>query len=74
MLRFLGIRLLQAIPVLLIMSMITFMIIQAPPGDYGDFIKSNIPPMFATQLDRLMQGGGSAPSGGGGILGGLFGG
>ena len=39
-----------------------------------DFIKSKIPPMFATQLDRLMQGGGSAPSGGGGILGGLFGG
>ena len=42
MLRFLGIRLLQAIPVLLVMSMITFMIIQAPPGDYGDFIKSNM--------------------------------
>ena len=42
MLRFLGIRLLQAIPVLLVMSMITFMIIQAPPGDYGDFIKSNL--------------------------------
>jgi len=42
MLRFLGVRLLQAIPVLLVMSMITFMIIQAPPGDYGDFIKSNM--------------------------------
>jgi peptide/nickel transport system permease protein len=42
MLRFLGIRLLQAIPVLLVMSVITFMIIQAPPGDYADFIKSNM--------------------------------
>ena len=42
MLRFLGVRLLQAIPVLLVMSMITFAIIQAPPGDYGDFIKSNM--------------------------------
>jgi len=42
MLRFLGIRLLQSIPVLLIMSMITFAIIQAPPGDYADFIRSNM--------------------------------
>lgn len=42
MLRFLSIRLLQAIPVLLIMSMITFAIIQAPPGDYGDFIRTNM--------------------------------
>ncbi len=42
MLRFLGVRLLQAIPVLLVMAIITFAIIQAPPGDYGDFIKSNM--------------------------------
>jgi peptide/nickel transport system permease protein len=42
MLRFLTFRVLQAIPVLLIMSVITFIIIQAPPGDYGDFIKSNM--------------------------------
>ena len=42
MLRFLSFRLLQAIPVLLIMSVITFTIIQAPPGDFGDFIKSNM--------------------------------
>jgi peptide/nickel transport system permease protein len=42
MLRFVGIRLLQAIPVLIIMSMITFIIIQAPPGDYGDFIRQNM--------------------------------
>ena len=42
MLRFLLIRVLQAVPVLLIMSMITFIIIQAPPGDYGDFIRTNM--------------------------------
>ena len=42
MLRFLAIRLLQAIPVLIVMSIITFTIIQAPPGDYGDFIRTNM--------------------------------
>ncbi len=40
MLKFLGIRILQSVPVLLVMSIVTFMIIQAPPGDYGDFIRS----------------------------------
>jgi peptide/nickel transport system permease protein len=40
MFRFVVIRLLQAIPVLLVMSLITFAIIQAPPGDYGDYIRS----------------------------------
>ncbi len=38
-----------------------------------DFIKTKIPPMFATQLDRLLQGGGSAPGGAGAIPGGVFG-
>jgi peptide/nickel transport system permease protein len=42
MLRFLAIRILQAIPVLAVMSIITFAIIQAPPGDYGDFIRTNM--------------------------------
>ena len=42
MLRFLTIRILQAVPVLLVMSVITFAIIQAPPGDYGDFIRANM--------------------------------
>jgi peptide/nickel transport system permease protein len=41
-LRFLAIRVLQAFPVLLIMSIITFAIIQAPPGDYADFIRTNM--------------------------------
>ncbi|EAR52977.1 hypothetical protein OG2516_10956 [Oceanicola granulosus HTCC2516] len=40
MLRFLTIRLLQAIPVLIVMSIITFIIINAPPGDYGDYIRT----------------------------------
>jgi peptide/nickel transport system permease protein len=40
MLRFVGIRILQAIPVLFIMSIITFAIIQIPPGDYGDYIRN----------------------------------
>ncbi len=42
MTRFLVTRILQALPVLLVMSIITFAIIQAPPGDYGDFIRSNM--------------------------------
>lgn len=42
MLRFIGIRLLQAIPVLFVMSVITFTIINAPPGDYADYIRGNM--------------------------------
>lgn len=42
MLRFIGIRLLQAIPVLIVMSVITFTIINAPPGDYADYIRGNM--------------------------------
>jgi hypothetical protein len=38
-----------------------------------DFIKSKIPPMFATQLDRLLEGDGSSSGGGSGFLGGIFG-
>jgi peptide/nickel transport system permease protein len=40
MLRFVGFRILQAIPVLIVMSVITFVIIQLPPGDYGDYIRN----------------------------------
>jgi len=40
LLRFLVMRILAAIPVLLILSVVTFAIIQAPPGDYGDYIRS----------------------------------
>lgn len=40
MLRFLVTRILGAIPLLLLLSVVTFAIIQAPPGDYADYIKS----------------------------------
>jgi peptide/nickel transport system permease protein len=40
MLRFLITRILSAIPILLVLSVVTFAIIQAPPGDYGDYIRS----------------------------------
>lgn len=40
MLRFLMMRILGAIPLLFLLSVVTFAIIQAPPGDYADYIKS----------------------------------
>ena len=42
MLRFLLVRMPRAIPVLFILSVVTFAIIQAPPGDYGDYIRSQL--------------------------------
>ena len=42
MLRFLLLRVLSAIPVLVILSIVTFAIIQAPPGDYSDYIRSQL--------------------------------
>jgi peptide/nickel transport system permease protein len=42
MLRFLALRILSAIPVLFVMSVLTFVIIQAPPGDYADYIRSQL--------------------------------
>lgn len=42
MLRFLTMRILAAIPVLFILSVVTFAIIQAPPGDYADFIRAQL--------------------------------
>jgi len=40
MLRFLTTRILAAIPLLLVLSVVTFGIIKAQPGDYGDYLKS----------------------------------
>src|SRR5690606_19721742 len=40
MLRFLVFRILGAIPLLILLSIVTFAIIQAPPGDYADYIRS----------------------------------
>lgn len=42
MLRFLVTRLLSAIPLLLILSIVTFAIIQAPSGNYADYIRSQL--------------------------------
>ncbi len=42
MLRFLLTRIGSAVPVLLILSVVTFAIIQAPPGDYADYIRSQL--------------------------------
>jgi peptide/nickel transport system permease protein len=42
MLRFLTFRILSAIPILFVMSVITFVIVQAPPGDYADYIRSQL--------------------------------
>jgi len=42
MLRFLLIRIASAVPVLVILSIVTFAIIQAPPGDYSDYIRSQL--------------------------------
>ncbi|QKD05560.1 ABC transporter permease [Mesorhizobium loti] len=42
MLRFLLMRIASAIPVLGILSLVTFAIIQAPPGDYADYIRSQL--------------------------------
>jgi peptide/nickel transport system permease protein len=42
MLRFLLTRTGSAIPVLFILSVVTFAIIQAPPGDYADYIRSQL--------------------------------
>ena len=42
MLRFLLVRIASAIPVLFVLSVVTFAIIQAPPGDYSDYIRSQL--------------------------------
>ncbi|KIQ04206.1 ABC transporter permease [Agrobacterium tumefaciens] len=42
MLRFFFVRLSSAVPVMLILSIVTFAIIQAPPGDYADYIRSQL--------------------------------
>ena len=40
MLRFIATRILAALPVLLVLSIVTFAIIKAQPGDYADYLKS----------------------------------
>src|SRR5690349_20734423 len=38
MLVFIAFRVLAALPILFVLSLVTFAIIQAPPGDYADYI------------------------------------
>ena len=42
MLRFLAYRILAAVPVLFVMSVVTFIIIHAPPGDYADYVAQQL--------------------------------
>lgn len=42
MVRFLLVRIASAIPLLFVLSVVTFAIIKAPPGDYSDYIRSQM--------------------------------
>ena len=58
MLRFLALRILGALPILFLLSVVTFTIIQAPPGDYGDYIRTmaiNRTGATAEEADRQAQ-------------------
>ncbi len=52
MLRFLLTRIGSAIPVLFILSVVTFAIIQAPPGDYADYIRSQLMNQGGASFDQ----------------------
>ncbi len=52
MLRFLARRILATIPVLLVLSLITFAIIKAPPGDYGDYIRAQMMNQGGASFER----------------------
>jgi peptide/nickel transport system permease protein len=53
MLRFLTIRILSAFPVLFVMSIITYGIIQAPPGDYADYVENML--LFQNASQEVAQ-------------------
>lgn len=56
MLRFLATRILAAIPLLLVLSIVTFGIIKAQPGDYGDYLKSMLMSQgHVSDVDAQMQ-------------------
>ena len=56
MIRFLATRILSAIPVLIVLSIVTFAIIKAPPGDYGDYLKAMLMSQgSATDVDAQAQ-------------------
>jgi len=55
MLRFIVTRVLAAIPVLLILSIATFAIIKAQPGDYADYLKSQLMSQGNMPNDQAQQ-------------------
>ncbi len=55
MLRFLVIRILGAIPLLFLLSVVTFAIIEAKPGDYGDYIQSMLMNQGGADADQARQ-------------------
>jgi peptide/nickel transport system permease protein len=55
MIRFLITRILSAIPVLFVLSVVTFVIIVAPPGDYGDYIKSMLMSQGGASSEEAQQ-------------------
>ena len=55
MLRFLTVRVLSAIPILLVLSLVTFLIIQAPPGDYADSIATMLVNRGGASLEVAQQ-------------------
>ena len=55
MLRFLVFRVLGALPLLLLLSVVTFAIIQAPPGDYGDYIRVAVDRENADRMDEMKK-------------------
>ena len=61
MLRFLLMRIASAIPVLFILSIVTFAIIQAPPGDYGDYIRSQLINQGGASFDAGRRAGAGLP-------------
>ena len=55
MLRFLAIRVSSAIPILFVLSLVTFLIIQAPPGDYADYIATMLVNRGGASLEVAQQ-------------------
>ena len=55
MLGFLAVRVSSAIPILFVLSLVTFLIIQAPPGDYADYIATMLVNRGGASLEVARQ-------------------
>lgn len=55
MLGFLAVRVSSAIPILFLLSLVTFLIIQAPPGDYADYIATMLVNRGGASLEVARQ-------------------